>query len=174
MESLGSAGVSPFRPASSWRRRARRDHRSGRSERPAHARPRSRPVRGGACPRAQNFAPQPCIRQGPSNPNHDAVIRIGGEAPRRRIHSFSRHRGHRGATDNATSNGIGEPWVRCAGTLKPDAGKTRVIAAHAAARSVMPSGTEPVVAKRHNAMSNFRASATIIFLRVPAAFCVRA
>ena len=38
----------------------------------------------------------------------------------------------------------------------------------------MPSGTVPVVAKRHKAISNFRASATIIFLRVLGAVCVRA
>ncbi len=55
------------------------------------------PVRGGACRRARNIAPQPCIRSIREDRNHDAVMRIGGEAPRRRTHSFSRHKGHRGA-----------------------------------------------------------------------------
>src|SRR6266404_453231 len=34
-------------------------------------------------------APRPCIRW-VQDPNHDALMRIGGEAPRRRTHSFSR------------------------------------------------------------------------------------
>ena len=40
-------------------------------------------------------APRPCIRQIPRGDlNHDAVMRIGGEAPRRQAHSFFRHRSH--------------------------------------------------------------------------------
>src|SRR5262245_63718898 len=29
-----------------------------------------------------------------ADPNHDAVMRIGSEAPRRRTHSFGRHQSH--------------------------------------------------------------------------------
>jgi hypothetical protein len=36
-----------------------------------------------------SIAPRPCIRW-VHDPNHDALMRIGGEAPRRRTHSFSR------------------------------------------------------------------------------------
>ena len=36
--------------------------------------------------RHDGFAPQPCIRWA-EDPNHDAVLRIGSEAPRRRTHS---------------------------------------------------------------------------------------
>ena len=39
---------------------------------------------------ADQIAPRPCIRW-VQDPNHDALMRIGGEAPRRRTHSFSRH-----------------------------------------------------------------------------------
>ena len=49
--------------------------------------------------------------------------------------------------------------------------------AHGRARAVrraMPSGTTPVVTKRHSAISSLRARATIIFLRVFAALSVRA
>src|SRR4051794_3032114 len=46
---------------------------------------------------------------------------------------------------------------------------------HAAGRKTTPSGTSPVVAKRHSAMSSFLARATIRVLRVrPRASAVRA
>jgi len=41
---------------------------------------------------------------GSKDPNHDAVMRIGGEAPRRRTHSFPRHKSHDTSRDPATSN----------------------------------------------------------------------
>ena len=37
-------------------------------------------------------------------PDHDAVMRIGSEAPKRRAHSGARHGSHRCARDTATSN----------------------------------------------------------------------
>jgi hypothetical protein len=40
------------------------------------------------------FAPQTCIRSVRLDPDHDAVIRIGGEAPGRRAHSRRRHLCH--------------------------------------------------------------------------------
>ena len=40
----------------------------------------------------------------PFGPNHDAVIRIDGEAPRRRIQSRSRHESHRHERNPATSD----------------------------------------------------------------------
>ena len=41
---------------------------------------------------------------GSKDPNHDAAMRIGSEAPRRRTHSSSRHDSHESPRDPATSN----------------------------------------------------------------------
>jgi hypothetical protein len=41
-------------------------------------------------PSGASIAPQTCIRSIHADRNHDAVMRIGGEAPRRRAHSKSR------------------------------------------------------------------------------------
>jgi hypothetical protein len=43
---------------------------------------------------ATSIAPQPCIRW-VKHPDHDAVLRIGCEAPKRRAHSSLRHLSHR-------------------------------------------------------------------------------
>src|SRR3954452_4394815 len=51
---------------------------------------RASTIRGGACHRARIIAPHPCIRQVQRGPDHDAVMRIGGEAPGRRAHSRKR------------------------------------------------------------------------------------
>jgi hypothetical protein len=48
----------------------------------------------GSSPSGANFAPQTCIRLILEDRNHDAVVRIGGEAPRRRAHSKPRLEGH--------------------------------------------------------------------------------
>ena len=47
---------------------------------------------------ADQIAPRPCIRW-VQDPNHDALMRIGGEAPRRRTHSFSRHESQGGRSE---------------------------------------------------------------------------
>ena len=53
-------------------------------------------------------APRPCIRQIPRGDlNHDAVMRIGGEAPRRQAHSFFRHRSHGDTTGHCH---LGSSW----------------------------------------------------------------
>ena len=52
---------------------------------------------------ADQIAPRPCIRW-VQDPNHDALMRIGGEAPGRRTHSFSRHESQGGRSGPATSN----------------------------------------------------------------------
>jgi hypothetical protein len=57
---------------------------------------------------------------------------------------------------------------------KLSCGRVSIGRGQAAARRAMPSGTVPVVAKRHKAISNLRARATIIVLRVPLAVSVRA
>jgi hypothetical protein len=48
----------------------------------------------GSSPSGANFAPQTCIRLIREDRNHDAVVRIGGEAPRRRAHSKPRLEDH--------------------------------------------------------------------------------
>src|SRR5215467_7700086 len=60
----------------------------------------------------------------PRGSNHDAVMRIGGEAPRRQAHSFFRHRSHRQQRVTATSDHLGIHLARkrinaqiCVGTL---------------------------------------------------------
>src|SRR3546814_11911844 len=45
----------------------------------------------GAMESRRRSAPQPCIRWIGFDPDHDAVLRIGGEAPGRRFHSEVRH-----------------------------------------------------------------------------------
>ena len=69
----------------------------------------------GARPLARIIAPQACIRRTRGDPDHDAAMRIGGEAPGRRAHSSTRHESHRKARVTATSDRhrqpAGEPWA---------------------------------------------------------------
>jgi hypothetical protein len=67
-----------------------------------------------------SIAPQPCIRLGPRTPNHDAAMRIGSEAPKRRTHSSSRHDSHESPRDPATSNHHRRPvkWTDGAETIR--------------------------------------------------------
>jgi len=68
-------------------------------------------IRGEPAFRARrSIAPHPCIRW-VQDPNHDAVIRISGEAPRRVAHSFSRHKSHSTSRDSATSNRHQRPVI---------------------------------------------------------------
>jgi hypothetical protein len=97
-----------------------------------------------------------------ADPDHDAVIRIGGEAPGRRAHSKPRRAGHvqyrvASASDPHLQSVI--RW-RTAETFCPQ------VCRHAAARRTRPSGTSPVVASRQSAIRSLRASATIMVLRV--------
>src|SRR6516164_7582306 len=107
--------------------------------------------------------------------NHDAVIRIGGEAPGRRAHSKPRHKGHVqyrvAATSDRHLQSVISTLADCRSRNRPCLQKGH----HAAARRARPSGTSPVVASRHSAIRSLRASATIMVLRVtPRASAVRA
>ena len=97
---------------------------------------------------------------GAKRPDHDAVMRIGGEAPRRRTHSRNRcqHQGLLRVT--ATSDHHRKPTMLSSVSKSP----LLPIPAHAA-RNTTPAGTSPVVTSRHRAISNLRARATIIVLR---------
>ena len=66
----------------------------------------------GACHRARIIAPHPCIRQVQRGPDHDAVMRIGGEAPGRRAHSKPRLEGHVQYRGAATSVRQLQPIIR--------------------------------------------------------------
>ena len=93
----------------------------------------------GARPLARIIAPQACIRWTRGDPDHDAAMRIGGEAPGRRAHSSTRHESHRKARVTATSDRhrqpAGEPWadretvsaalLRPSPLTPPDAGRHR-------------------------------------------------
>jgi hypothetical protein len=106
---------------------------------------------------------------GSFDPDHDAVMRIGGEAPGGgpilsvgssarfeygipppRIGQF----GSRAEASASTENGA--EWYARSGELFQDAG-----------RKTTPSNGSPVVTKRQSAMISLRASATIMVLRVP-------
>jgi hypothetical protein len=45
----------------------------------------------------------------PKDPNHDAVMRIGSDAPKRRSHSSIRHESQGASRDSATSNRYRRP-----------------------------------------------------------------
>ena len=116
----------------------------------------------GACHRARIIAPQPCIRQVQRGPDHDAVMRIGGEAPGRRAHSQERCQHHGRLRVSATSDRQRRPTISCSSGFR-----LSLSAPPHAARKTTPAGTSPVVSIRHSAISSFLARATIMVLRVP-------
>src|SRR5262245_65942121 len=106
---------------------------------------------------------------GPSGPDHDAVMRIGGEAPGRRAHSRNRCQHHGLLRVTATSDRDRIP------TVSSSSAPSFVLSdffPHAA-RNTTPAGTSPVVTRRHKAISHFRARATIIVLRFLPTLAVR-
>ena len=114
------------------------------------------------------IAPQPCIRQVVGNPGHDAVIRIGSEAPGGGPILESGVERHGLLRVAATSD-----HDRIQRTARRAPKACRVLPCYAA-RITTPAGTSPVDTKRHRAMRSLRASATIMVLRVPRrAFAVR-
>ena len=87
-------------------------------------------------------------------------MRIGGEAPGRRAQSRNRCQHHGLLRVTATSDRHRIPTMFCSSCSEsyPE------FSSHAA-RNTTPAGTSPMVTRRHRAMSNLRASATIIVLR---------
>jgi hypothetical protein len=106
--------------------------------------------------------------------DHEAVIRFAGKAPRRRVHSPS------GIAAIAVF-GLPPPRIvigylahQTQSGAEPVCPFSFWSVAHAADRNSTPSGTSPVVTKRHSAISSLRASATIIVvLRAPLGPSVR-
>ena len=70
--------------------------------------------RGARCRARSSIAPQPCIRSIREDRCHDAVIRIGGKAPGRRVHSAQRLGSHGFTSDHRHLGFIGKPlaWGR--------------------------------------------------------------
>ena len=97
----------------------------------------------------------------PRRSHHDAVMRIGGEAPRG------------GPILNRGAKAIVQRRVAAASGRRlqvehpRDARPQQLRCGYAAGRSSRPSGASPVVASRHSTMRSLRASATIIVLRTP-------
>ena len=110
------------------------------------------------------------------DPDHEAVIRFDGEAPRRRAHSAD-------GIEAMELFGSPPPRLVIDGQSRKRDGRQSYAftfvdhqtRAQAAARNTTPTGISPVVTKRHSAISSFRASATIIVvLRTPFGPSVRA
>ena len=111
-----------------------------------------------------------------AGPDHEAIIRFGGKAPRRRAHSNERFNDHVQARVTTTSDrdrptgssiSAGRAETLCSVPVI-------LVAIQAACRSTTPCGTSPVVTMRQSAISSLRARATIIFvLRAPLAPSVR-
>ena len=115
----------------------------------------------------RNVAPQTCIRSIREDRDHDAIMRISGEAPRRRAHSKPRlkdhsptsgchHLGPSSAARYQQEGDLQEPSSACPQTICQTAG-----------RRSKPVGASPVVTSRQSAIRSLRASATIMVFRVP-------
>jgi len=118
----------------------------------------------GSPPSGASVAPHTCIRSVAEDRNHDAVMRIGGEAPRRWAHSKPRLEGH------SPIPGCRHLGPSSAAQLTGTADSPRCLptgTSQAARRRSRPAGASPVVTSFQNAMRSLRASATIMVLRVP-------
>src|SRR5216683_3555737 len=89
-------------------------------------------------------------------------MRIGGEAPRRRTHSRNRFQNHGLLRVTATSDRHRTMTMFCSSASESSSFLS--LLPHAA-RNTTPAGTSPVVTRRHKAISNLRARATIIVFR---------
>jgi len=115
----------------------------------------------GSSPSGAHVARRELVFGRPRRSHHDAVMRIGGEAPRG------------GPTLNRGAKAIVQRRVAAASGRRlqvehrRDARLQQLSIGYAAGRSSRPAGISPVVANRHNTMRSLRASATIIVLRAP-------
>ena len=108
------------------------------------------------------------MRQVRLDPDHDAVVRIGGEVPGGGPFS-------RSASSAMFEYGFPPPRivnsaVRRKPSTTPNGAEWSARSGkpfQPAGRKTTPSSVSPVVTKRQSAMSSLRASATIIVLRVP-------
>ena len=112
------------------------------------------------------------VSGGSKDPNHDAAMRIGSEAPKRRTHSFPRHNSHGANRDPPPRIVVGDPSQ--ADGLSRNCWVPSATSVYCVGRRTTPSGTTPSRTSRHKAIKSLRAKATIKGLRVPRAFSVRA
>ncbi len=100
---LISKSVSSSRPAHRWSMRAEAV-KIGRRTNLAACFALARPYLDGFEHDGTLNAVAMTIRGEPKDPNHDAVMRIGSEAPKRRTHSSIRRESQGASRDSATSN----------------------------------------------------------------------
>src|SRR5262249_10553268 len=99
-------------------------------------------------------------------------MRIGSGAPKRRTHSSNRHESQGACQESATSNRHRYPITSV--RTGPKLSSASTSPNHGAGRETTPSGTTPYHTNRHGAISSLRAKATLISLRAPRVFFVRA
>src|SRR5262249_7185973 len=124
---------------------------------------------------AQKTAPHACNRLGPKDPDHEAVIRFYGQGSEAAGPFSWRHCSHSRNRIAATSDRHRQAR-RISATQLPNLICPFLFEslAQTAGRSTTPSGTSPVVTRRHNAINSLRASATImVVLRTPLGPSVR-
>src|SRR5436190_15879934 len=94
------------------------------------------------------------VSGGSKDPNHDAVMRIGSEAPKRRTHSFPRHNSHGTNRDPPPRTVIGDPSQ--ADGLGRNCWVLSATSVYCAGRRTTPSGTTPSRTSRHKAIKSLR------------------
>src|SRR6202047_856972 len=97
------------------------------------------------------------VSGGPGHPNHDAAMRIGSEAPKRRTHSFPRHNSHGANRDPPPRIVIGDPSQ--ADELGRNCWVPSATSVYCVGRRTTPSGTTPSRTSRHKAIKSLRAKA---------------
>src|SRR5437588_12750613 len=103
-----------------------------------------------------------------------SCLGLAGKAPRLAGPFSQRHCSHSRIRIAATSDRHRLPRIKRSQEPNPVCPFSFYSIAHAASRNSTPSGTSPVVARRHSAISSLRASATIIVvLRAPLGPSVR-
>jgi hypothetical protein len=105
--------------------------------------------------------------------NHDAVMRIGSEAPKRRTHSSNRHESQGAMSGFRHLEPSSAPRHKRTDRAET-VGVPSASSVHCTGRKTTPSGIAPCRTSRHRAIKSLRAKATIKGLRVPRAFSVRA
>src|SRR5271169_3499826 len=152
---------------------------SGAAERPSVRRGENRE---GNCAAGAQASRHNLVFGGSCDPDHDALMRIGGEVPRRRDHSLPRREGHGwvrvaaasdrcpARADTRSSREEETPFqsAKSGGSRGVCRDPVFDVPTHALeSNNSTPTGTVPSSTKRHKSINNLRASATIIVLRTP-------
>ena len=130
-------------------------------------------IRGEPAVGRDRFAPQPCIRWAVTT---RTMMQSCASAAKLRGGGPILHNGVKAVVSPGTPpprTVIGDPSRAC-GQARNCQVLRSTCSVHCAGRRMMPSGTTPSRTKCQSAISSLRARATIIFLREPRAFSVRA